>query len=51
MTYPEKKDIIIKESKIISTQEIFEKYINWSSKEIEERRNFLVEYIYNDLWT
>lgn len=51
MTYPEKKEIIIKESKIISTQEIFEKYINWSSKEIEERRNFLVEYIYNDLWT
>lgn len=51
MTYPEKKNIIIKESKIISTQEIFKKYVNWSSKEIEERRNFLVEYTYNDLWT
>ena len=51
MTYPEKKNIIIKESTIISTKEIFEKYINWSSREIEERRNFLVEYTYNDLWT
>ena len=50
ITYPEKKSIIIEESTIISTKEIFEKYINWSSKEIEERRNFLVEYTYNDLW-
>ena len=50
LTYQEKKNIVIKDSKIISTQKVFTEYNNWSSKEIKERRDLLVEYTYNDLW-
>ena len=50
LTYQEKKNIVIKDSKIISTQKVFTEYNNWSSKEITERRDLLVEYTYNDLW-
>lgn len=50
LTYQEKKNIVIKDSKIISTQKVFTEYNNWSSREIIERRDLLVEYTYNDLW-
>jgi len=48
--YLKKKEIILKESKIISTKEVFEKFDNWSEEEILKRKEYLIEYIFNDIW-
>jgi hypothetical protein len=45
-----KKKIIIEESQIISTKEVFNKYNDWSEKEINQRRNELVDYLFNNIW-
>ena len=48
--YQKKKEIVIKESKIISTKEILNKNNDWSEVEINQRRNELVDFTFENIW-
>jgi uncharacterized protein with ParB-like and HNH nuclease domain len=48
--YKVKKNKIVKESKIISTQNVFSRNEDWSDSEIIERNKLLVEELYLDIW-
>jgi len=44
--YNEKKRIILEESTLITTKEVFEKYNKWNKDNIEDRKNLLIEKLY-----
>lgn len=48
--FQKKKEIIINESQIISTKEVFINYNNWSETEILQRRNELLDYTFQNIW-
>jgi uncharacterized protein with ParB-like and HNH nuclease domain len=48
--YQKKKEIILKESKIISTKEVLNNNNDWSEVEIAQRRNELVNLTFETLW-
>lgn len=48
--YQKKKELITKESNIISTKEILSNNNDWSETEIIQRRNKLVEFTFEDIW-
>lgn len=48
--YSIKKKIVLKESTILSTKEVFNNVDEWSDSEIKNRRNSIVELMYNDVW-
>ena len=48
--YQKKKQIILKESKIISTKEILKSNSDWSEAEITKRRNELVDFTFENFW-
>lgn len=49
-SYQKKKEIIQKESKIISTKEVLNDNDDWTKDEITKRRNYLVDYILKEVW-
>jgi uncharacterized protein with ParB-like and HNH nuclease domain len=48
--YQKKKNLILKESTIISTKEILSNNANWTEAEITNRRNDLVDYTFENMW-
>jgi len=48
--YQQKKNIILKDSQIISTKEVFETNTEWGDIQIENRINYLKDYLYEDVW-
>jgi|GEM_PF-839172 len=48
--YQRKKQIILRESKVISTTKVLNDYNTWSKDEIINRRSYLVEYTFDELW-
>ncbi len=50
INYQEKKEIIKKESTIISTKEVLENNDNWTEQEIIKRRDDLIDYTFSDMW-
>ena len=48
--FQKKKQVIINESQVISTKEIFEQNNNWSEIEIDKRRDELLDYTFDDIW-
>ena len=48
--FQKKKEIILKESQIISTKEAINTTIAWSEMEIIQRRNDLVDYTFETIW-
>ena len=44
--FEEKKKIILEESTLLTTKEVFEKYSNWDEESIKERKNMLIEKLY-----
>lgn len=48
--YQNKKSIILEESKLISTKDVFNGNDKWSEKEIQQRRNELIDYTFVDIW-
>lgn len=48
--YQNKKNTILEKNTILSTKEVFTKFENWTNKEILERREDLINDLYNDVW-
>jgi uncharacterized protein with ParB-like and HNH nuclease domain len=48
--YQKKKELILKESNIISTKEVLNNNEDWSETEISKRRNDLVDYCFEIIW-
>ena len=49
-SYVIKQPIILKESNIITTKNVFNLNISWGEKEILERRKQLIESLYEKVW-
>ena len=48
--YKDKKKYVLKNSKMITAKELFETYNDWTDKEIEQRRNDMIDEIYDKMW-
>ena len=48
--YQQKKRLVIDESHIISTKEVFANSNDWTEAEIIKRRNDLVDYMFENVW-
>ncbi len=48
--YTAKKTIILKESTLISTKEVFDENSLWTGSEIKKRRDLIVALMYKDIW-
>lgn len=48
--YQKKKEVVLRESNIISTKEVFDRNNDWSQDNINQRRNELVDYTFEDIW-
>ena len=44
--YEEKKRIILNESTLLTTKEVFEEYYDWNKENIQKRKNSLIEKLY-----
>ncbi len=48
--FEQKKPIILAESHIVTTKKVFQDNNTWSENEINTRRNFLVDELYENVW-
>lgn len=49
-SYSKKKEIILKESNLLDTKELFNLYKNWTNEELGIRKEILIKKIYNGIW-
>jgi len=49
-SYQKKKKIILEESNLLDTKELFNLYENWTTEEIVKRKEVLIDKIYNGIW-